>query len=65
MTTREQDNHIDRLALKHGRVSIRDGFMDKSVLATIPTGREVRLNEDGIEVWTGYNSSIRWNEEQA
>lgn len=62
MTTRAQDATIDRLALKHGRVAVRDGYQDGHVVVTAPSGSCWKLSEDGVPTPDGYNISINWNE---
>jgi hypothetical protein len=58
---REIDNAIERLALKHGRVAVSQGYTDGLVRATTPNGVEHFINEAGRVVRTGLNFSVLWD----
>lgn len=57
--TREQDQAIDTLCLKYGRVCAQDGFSDGLARATVPNGRSFLITEDGIVKDAGVNFSIK------
>lgn len=60
MTSRPQDEVIERLALTHGRVAVRDGFADKHIDVTVEGGQCFHVNADGIARQVGGNYSIDW-----
>ena len=61
MTTRAQDNAIERLALDCGRVAVRDGFADGHVDVTVPGGAVYRIAEHSdVTVPAGVNHSVDW-----
>lgn len=61
MTSRAQDDFIERVALEHGRVAVRDGFLDGHVDVTAPTGRCWSVDEAGVPTLNRVgNFSINW-----
>lgn len=48
--TRPQENTIERLALEHGRVAVRDhAYADGSIYATLESGAHFKITDDGVE----------------
>jgi len=62
MTTREQDHFIERMALRCGRVAVRDGFADKHIDVTADDGECWNVSAEGVARQVLGNFSIRWTE---
>lgn len=59
--TRPQENTIERLALSEGRLYIGEGYVDRAVRVTGPTGAHWIVGEDGTPVQQlGDYSRIEW-----
>lgn len=56
------EHTIERLALIHGRVAVKEGFADGKIRATVPSGAEFHISEDGAATKVGVNFSINWHE---
>jgi hypothetical protein len=58
--TREQDTALERLALRHGRVHVREGYADGTVRMTTPNGHELQVDDSGQVLREGHDFSIDW-----
>lgn len=58
--TREQENRINQLAERAGRVHVNKPYADGSVEVTIPSGACWLLDVDGHLTVCPFNHSINW-----
>lgn len=58
---RLQEATIERLAEQHGRVAVRDGYTDREIRVTAPSGEHWLVSEDGIARNDKPNFSIDWH----
>lgn len=58
--TREQEHALDQLALTHGRVHVRTGYLDRYVELTVLSGECRRVYENGTVVLVGPDFSVDW-----
>jgi hypothetical protein len=63
MTTRAQDETIDRIATHHGNVAVRDGFADEHCDVTTDTGMCFRVTPEGVATQARANYSIDWRQQ--
>jgi hypothetical protein len=55
--TREQEEQIERLALAHGRVHVRHGYVGGHVEAIVPNGQRLVIQQFGTMVDAGVSYS--------
>ena len=58
--TREQEDATEQLALAHGRVHVRTGYVDRYVELTVLRSDCRRVYENGTVVHVGPDFSIDW-----
>lgn len=56
-----QDATVERLALKHGRLAVREGYANGVVAVTAPDGSHFIVNEDGVPTEVQPDFSIDWS----
>jgi hypothetical protein len=61
-TTRQQDNMVEKLSLKHGRLLVRTGYADKSIRVTAPNGAHYIINPEGQAKQVQSDFSVNWNQ---
>jgi hypothetical protein len=61
-TTRQQDEAVDKLSLKHGRLLVRTGYEDKFIRVTAPSGAHYIIDEEGRIQTRGTDFSVNWNQ---
>lgn len=60
--TAEQEYRMERLALKHGRVFVDEGYIDGHVYLTVPGGACFNVQPSGNTNPTQPNHSVRWDQ---
>ena len=61
--TREQEATMETLALVHGRVHVRTGYLDRYARMTVPSGARRHVGENGVSREVRPNFSIDWHRE--